>query len=78
MMKDSKGGILMKMIEHPDIGRIERTGYGRSNDLKFPTCPRCGEELTINDDVYTDFLGKIIGCSNCLTCHEASEVCFDE
>lgn len=64
--------------DHPAIRLAGLTGYGSAKDLSFPTCPRCGEELTINDDVYTDFLGEIIGCSHCLTCREASEVFFDE
>lgn len=64
--------------DHPAIRLAESTGYGSAKDLRFPTCPRCGEELSINDDVYTDFSGEIVGCSHCLTCHEASEVCFDE
>ena len=64
--------------DHPAIRNAERTGYPRPVSLSSLICPRCGEDLTINDDVYTDFTGDIIGCSHCLVCREASEVCDGE
>lgn len=68
---------MIDLPDHPDISRAERTRYSRNLTVSSPRCPRCGEELTINDDVYTDFTGDIVGCSHCLVCREASEV-FDE
>ena len=54
----------------PDIARTLATGYPDGKDPQAPICPVCGEET---DTVYTDYGGEIVGCSNCLTPHDAWE-----
>ncbi|MCI8388944.1 MAG: hypothetical protein HFE63_10845 [Clostridiales bacterium] len=65
--------------DHPTIRCAENTGYAPwQTDGKVCYCPECGEELTIADDVYVNFDGEVIGCSNCLKRCDVSEVFFDE
>ena len=64
--------------DHPAIRNAELTGYPRSVSLRSLRCPGCGEELTIDDDVYLDYAGDIVGCSRCIVRREASEVCDDD
>lgn len=46
--------------DHPDIARIERTGYGE--DEINPTCPVCGREC---NEVYIHD-GEVVGCDLCV------------
>ena len=39
-------------------------------------CPICGEELT--DEVFINWAGDVIGCSNCVTRREAEDYLLDE
>lgn len=52
----------MTLGDHPDIERIERTGYGEEEIN--PTCPVCGGEC---NEVYIQD-GILIGCDLCIKC----------
>lgn len=62
----------MTDLEHPDITRARRTGYGTRN-ADTMVCPVCGEELTEDDDVYIGENDDIIGCCYCVRAHPAGE-----
>lgn len=50
-------------MEHYDITRARRTGYGTRN-ADTMVCPVCGEEC---ETYYVDKFGDIFGCENCVT-----------
>lgn len=64
----------MRDIEDPVITRMER--YGMPEE-KGPRCPCCGGEC---ETVYTGMGGEIVGCENCLVCHDAWDTseCYEE
>lgn len=57
----------MQIPDDPIIRRIERTGYGFSDDRR-PICPCCGQEC---NTVYKDCYREIVGCDECLTAFDA-------
>ena len=60
--------------DHPDIERIERTGYAEEPEPPL-RCPGCGEELSVFDTVYVNRkTAEIIGCRHCMMAVEAGGV----
>lgn len=74
LVKPRKENIMNEIGDHPTIHEIETTGYPASKGETVLKCPCCGEELSINDFVYTGYNGKIVGCEHCLTSHFAENM----
>lgn len=61
--------------DHPDIERCERTGLAPGQTGDSFRCPRCGEELSVFDEIYADRKSdEIIGCRYCVRTIESDEV----
>lgn len=62
----------MRDLEHPDITRVNLTGYPREEAEVIDRCPQCGDEITGDDTalLYEDhyfcsdacLVGYLIGC----------------
>lgn len=74
LVKPRKENIMNEIGDHPAIHEIETTGYPASKGETVLKCPCCGEELSINDYVYTGYNGKIVGCEHCLESHFAENM----
>lgn len=55
---------MVRVLEHPEIGWIERTGYPSWNQPRYCYCEMCGDELTA-DEVYEDDVHDYL-CEMCL------------
>ena len=60
-------------IEHPEITRLLKEGMPEEKPI---CCPVCGEEL--DDYVFVDNFGDVIGCEKCVHVREVYEVFGDE
>ena len=58
--------------DHPDIEQIERTGYAEEPEPPL-RCPECGEELTVDDEIFVGYSRTIVGCSHCLHRHSSED-----
>ena len=60
-------------MEHPDITWARKTGYPKDYEEPQPyICSECGKE--VNEYIYRDRHGDIIGCDRCITSQEYWEV----
>lgn len=59
------------IADHPIIHEIETTGYPAGRDKTTLRCPCCGEELSVDDEIYTGYSGEVIGCEHCVEIHYA-------
>lgn len=63
-----------ELPDHPDIERCERTGLAPGQRDERFHCPRCGEELSVFDEVFADRKsGAVIGCCYCAKVIESDE-----
>lgn len=61
--------------DHPDIEQCERTGLAPEQTDKRYYCPRCGEELSVFDEIYVDRKSaEVLGCRYCVKTIESDEV----
>ena len=59
----------MEHIEHPDIRHIQLTGYPQGYQEPEPyRCPECNG--LVDEYIYRDRHGDIIGCDRCITVQE--------
>lgn len=54
----------MKIIEHPAITRIEKTGYGYPEPEIWGVCSGCGEPIYLGDTFYNIAGGMF--CTECI------------
>lgn len=65
---------MIDIADHPIIIEIETTGYLAGREKAALRCPCCGEELSVDDFVYTGYNGEIVGCEHCLESHFAENM----
>lgn len=59
-------------IEHPDITRARTTGYPFDEEPEPYVCEICGE--MVEELVYFDRFGDIVGCDRCIRTKDYSEI----
>lgn len=65
---------MIDIADHPIVHEIETTGYPAGREKAALRCPCCGEELSVDDFVYTGYNGEIVGCERCLESHFAENM----
>ena len=69
------------LLRRAEFGR-ERRETLRCGDIECDTTTHtmraCGEELTLDDDIYTGFNGDVIGCGHCVILHVITDEFEDE
>ncbi len=66
-----------RILEHPVIANMERTGYPGGKEPHYPRCPVCGKECAA---VHRNRYLEVIGCNACVSTVDAWECddCFPE
>ena len=63
-----------RIVDHPIVESLDKTGLPPWDDGKAPTCPVCGEEC---DTLYYSKDGDVVGCNECLTAYDAWDLMWE-